>query len=92
MHINIEVEKKKGSLELETFRFYLLDALVRLKLYEYLFSIRPSTRHKFRVKEYWMPMNRRNNTLDEAPLTEDIVEQARQQLVDRLAVVPVGVK
>lgn len=63
MHINIEVEKKKGSLELETFRFYLLDHPTRLKLYEYLFSTRPSTRHKFRVKECWRSGDKRKTTL-----------------------------
>lgn len=92
MHINIEVEKKKGSLELETFRFYLLDHPTRLKLYEYLFSTRPSTRHKFRIQECWMLVDSRGSTLEEAPLTNDIIEQARQQLVDMFADVPVGVK
>ncbi len=92
MHINIEVEKKNGRLELETFRFYLLDHPTRLKLYEYLLSTRPSTRHKFRVQDYWRSVESRKNTLDDAPLTEAIIEQARQQLVDMFADVPVGVK
>lgn len=92
MMLNIEVENESGKLELHTFRFYLLDHPTRLKLYEYLLSTRPSTRHKFRVKECWRPVDSRNNTLEEAPLTEDIVKQARQQLVDMFADVSVGVK
>lgn len=90
--INIEVEKKNGKLELETFRFFLLDHPTRLKLYEYLMSSRSTTRHKFRIKECWSSVDSRHNTLEEPPLAEDIVGQARQQLVDMFANVSVGVK
>lgn len=91
MYINIKVEIEKSKLELETFRFRLLDHPTRLKLYEYLLSTRTSTRHDFRIKECWIS-GERKNTLNEVPLTKDIVEQARQQLVDMFADVSVGVE
>lgn len=94
MNIVIEIKNYKDDLELEkeVFCFYLLEHPMRLSLKTYHLLQRKTRRHKYCVNVAWSMYDKRNNTVSEAPLTEEIKQQARQQLLDLFKDISVGVK
>lgn len=89
INFDIEIIIKKDDLHQEQFEFRLLDHQMMLKCVSYKVLERKTRRHKFRAMEHWSFYDR-NNTLDKAPLTEEICLMARQELVDMVFSIPVG--
>lgn len=88
-NINIEVVSVRSELERDLYRFYFSDRPICLILQEYHLRVRKTKRHKFRTREYWSRVDRRNNTLTEVDLPAVICERARQELMSILADVDV---
>lgn len=87
----ISVTVDSGDLKREVYLFWLYDSRLTLYLDHYELLARETKRHSWKPKAWYDRLSRRNATLKEeveVPLTEHVIESARQQVVTMLKFAP----
>jgi hypothetical protein len=83
---HIEVIVPNGSLELGIYRFLYLDREHTLRLIYYAKENRQTTRHKFKVVEFYDAYRRRESMLSASIIPETVAADALRQFTNGLTV------
>ena len=84
---DIEVVRKDGNTQ-TAWRFYFVERTATLVLDNYTFSVRETSRHKFKRVAWYDRLDGRNNklTVEEAPLPDDVKAEAMRKFVEMVEV------
>lgn len=84
----IRVTRAESPLRQYRWTFCFFDRGCTLYLDSYEVLERPSTRHKFRVIQQYLRLDKRhsNISVDDAPLPDDVADQAKDAMASRISV------
>ena len=83
--MKITITRLTGYLKRELWEFdFTTDQTMRIYFDAFFFQTKESSRHKWRTQSHWQRLDKRSNNIDCPNPPQDVIEQAKQELINTL--------